>query len=160
MNSVNLDRLRDFLIKANMPHATGTADIKKEGDGSRTISFSDGDYRMDDNFFGGEPYGGRLVIFHKEKPIFIEVYYGWVHNTERPVDEVYDFLREALQYPDESMPYRGPAEYTKGSLTYRCSVNGDMANHYLEESIFEGDTKIYSGIVIGGLVDQNARDAM
>lgn len=33
---------------------------------------------MNDNFFGGEPYGGREVVFYEEKPVWMMVYYGWV----------------------------------------------------------------------------------
>ncbi len=156
-NNVNLDELKAFLIRANVPHATGTAQTKVEDDSSRTIEFAEGDYRMHDNFFGGEPYGGRLVIFYKDKPVFIEVYYG---QTTKPADEVYDFLREALQHPGPDNPYRGPAEYTKGDLTYKSIVNGDMANHTVKESIYENDQEIYWAVIIGGLVDQNAQGAM
>lgn len=154
---VNLDELKQFLIQASKPHADSTADIKKEDDGSRTIEFVEGDYRMHDNFFGGEPYGGRLVVFYKDEPIFMEVYYG---QTSKPADEVYDFLREALQHPDDDNPFRGPAEYSKDGLVYKCSTQGDVATHIVKEYIYEGDTEIYSAIIVGGLVDRNARGSM
>lgn len=155
--NVNFEELKAFLIRANMPHAQGTAKTIKESDGSRTIEFTEGDYRMHDNFFGGEPYGGRLVIFYQNQPVFIEVYYG---KTTKPADEVYNFLREALQYPDDDNPFRGPAEYKKGSLTYKSATEGDIASHTVKEWIYDGDKEIYSAVVIGGLVDQNARGAM
>lgn len=154
---VDLGKLKAFLITANMPHATGQAEVKNEADGSRTIEFKDGDYRMHDNFFGGEPYGGRLVVFYKDKPLFMEVYYG---QTIRPADEVYDFLREALQHPGEDNPFRGPAEYKKGALTYKSSTEGDIKNHVVKEFIYDGEDEIYWAVVIGGLVDQNASGAM
>jgi hypothetical protein len=156
-DSVNLDELKKFLMRANMPHATGTAKTVKQDDGSRTIEYTEGDYRMHDNFFGGEPYGGRLVVFYKELPLFLEVYYG---QTTRPADAVYDFLREALQHPGADNPFRGPAEYKKDTLTYKCSTEGDVTNHTVKEYIYDGDEEIYWAVVIGGLVDQNARGAM
>ncbi len=154
---VNLEQIKKFLMKANMPHADGTAETIKEKDGSRTIEYADGDYRLHDNFFGGEPYGGRLVVFHKEQPIFMEVYYG---QTSKPADEVYDFLREALRYPDDANPFRGPAEYTNGSYTYKSTTDGDVASHTVREFIYEDGKEIYWAVVIGGLVDQNARGSM
>ncbi len=157
MENVDLDELKIFLMKANMPHATGTAKTNREIDGSRTIEYSEGDYRMHDNFFGGEPYGGRLVIFYKEQPVFLEVYYGRAYNT---ADEVYDFLREALQHPDNDNPYRGPLEYSNGRFTSKSSVEGDVASHTVTEYIYDNDTEIYSATIIGGLVDRNAREAM
>ena len=156
-NTIDLDELKAFLLNANMPHATGTATTTKEADGSRTIEFNDGEYRMHDNFFGGEPYGGRLVVFYENKPLFIEVYYG---QTSKPAEEVYTFLREALQHPDPQNPYRGPAEYTKNSLTYKSVTKGTVANHTVEEFIFDSGKEIYSAVIIGGLVDQHAQGAM
>lgn len=157
MESEYLDELKQFLIRANMLHATDTAKILKEVDGSRTIEYSEGDYRMHDNFFGGEPYGGRLVVFYKEQPLFLEVYYG---QTTRLADSVYDFLREALQHPDDDNPFRGPAEYKKDSLTYKSTTEGDVASHTVKEYIYDGDEQIYWAVVVGGLVDQTARGAM
>lgn len=157
MSNLNHDELKAFLMRANMPHATGAAKTTKESDGSRTIEYAEGDWRMHDNFFGGEPYGGRLVIFYKDQPVFIEVYYG---QTSQPADEVYAFLREALQHPDEAHPFRGPAEYQKGDLIYKCETEGDISSHTVHEWIYEGDTEIYWAVIIGGLVDQNARGAM
>lgn len=157
MDSLNLDELKKFLMRANMPHATGTAKTLKEADGSRTIEYAEKDFRMHDNFFGGEPYGGRLVVFYKDQPIFIEVYYG---RTSRPADAIYDFLREALQHPDEDNPFRGPAKYKKASLTYKSSTEGDVANHTVKEYIYDGDEEIYQAVVVGGLVDQNSRGTM
>jgi hypothetical protein len=154
---VDLEALKAFLVRANMPHAEGTAKIIKEADGSRTIEYAEGDYRMHDNFFGGEPYGGRLVIFHKDQPVFMEVYYG---KSSKPADEVYSFLREALQHPDEENPYRGPAEYKKDSLTYKSTTTGDATDHTINEWIHDGDEEIYSATIIGGLIDQNAKGAM
>lgn len=156
-NGIDFDELKLFLMKANMPHATGQAVTIAEADSSRTIEFEDGDYRMHDNFFGGEPYGGRLVVFYKDKPLFMEVYYG---QTSRPADEVYDFLREALQHPGDDNPFRGPAKYKKGTLTYKSSTKGDITNHTVKEYIYDGDDEIYWAVVIGGLVDQNASGAM
>ena len=153
----NLSELKSFIMNANKPHATGKAKTTKEADGSRTIVYEKGDYRMHDNFFGGEPYGGRLVVFYQEQPLFLEVYYG---QTTRPADPIYDFLREALQFPDEDNPFRGPIEYKKGSLTYKSTTEGDVKNHTVKEYIYDGDDEIYWAVFIGGLVDQNARGAM
>ena len=156
-NSLDLAAIKEFLMRANMPHAEGTAEIIQENDGSRTIEYSKGDYRLHNNFFGGEPYGGRLVIFYKDQPVFIEVYYG---QTSKPAGEVYDFLREALRHPDYENPFRGPATYTKDAYIYKSTTEGDVASHTVKEFIYEADKEIYSAIIVGGLVDQNARGSM
>ncbi len=38
------------------------------------------EWAFHDNYFGGEPYGGRSVAFHQGKPVWIAVYYGWVEG--------------------------------------------------------------------------------
>jgi hypothetical protein len=64
----SLMELKEFLIKANRPHAMGTANVARQKDGSHTIIFREGDWSMHDNFFGGEPYGGRQVIHQTSFP--------------------------------------------------------------------------------------------
>lgn len=157
---MKLQELKAFLVKANMPHANGTANIKKEKNGSRTITFEDGKWSMEDNFFGGEPYGGQQVVFYESKPYWICVYYGQVHDTSDDIDYVYDFLREALQYPEEGKPYRGPACYKKGKLEYQNKLEGVADNYSGKEVILENGKQIYWAKYMGGLVDQRAQDSM
>lgn len=126
-------------------------------DGSRTIEYSEDDYHIHDNFFGGEPYEGRLTVFHKDQPVFLEVYYG---RISRPANPVYSFLREALQHPGEDNPFLGSEEYKKDNLTYESTTECDVANYTVKENIYDGDEEIYCAVVIGGLVDQNTRGTM
>ena len=57
-----LDQLQAFIVKAQAPHAFGTAKVTKgEADGAWTIIETDGDFKMVDKWFGGEPYGGQEV---------------------------------------------------------------------------------------------------
>lgn len=156
----DLNELKDFLTKANMPHADGSADMKKESDGSRTIVFTDGDWVMHDNFFGGEPYGGRQVVFYKDQPAWMCVYYGWVDKDRSSADDIYDFLREALQYPPEDMPLRGPESYKKGTLEYKHEVPTNIDSFESEEVILEEGKQVYWAKLVGGLVDQRFRGSV
>jgi hypothetical protein len=79
MTSARLTRqhadLTRFLFEAK-DH--GYADIQRarpttERDHSLTIGYESGDWRLHDNFFGGEPYGGRAVVFVKGRPLCSEV---------------------------------------------------------------------------------------
>lgn len=152
--------LKRFLAKANMPHADGSAHMTKESDSSRTIIFAEGDWKMHDNFFGGEPYGGRQVVFYKEEPAWMCVYYGWVDKSRTSADDVYDFLREALQFPPDNMPLRGPKSYKKGMMEYRHQLPEDIANFESEELILEQGKQVYWAKLVGGLVDQRFKDSV
>ncbi|MBU0969861.1 MAG: hypothetical protein KKC20_04405 [Proteobacteria bacterium] len=64
------EELVRFILDSNRAgYAAG--DLKKwtkENDGSNSIMFEKGLWRSHDNFLGGEPYGGRVVIFYENKP--------------------------------------------------------------------------------------------
>lgn len=160
MTQLNLKALKQFLRQANMPHATDNSNVTKEPDGSRSITFEDGDWQMHDNFFGGEPYGGRMVVLYKNKPVWMMVYYGQVTAPKFKPDELYGFLREALQHPPEDRPYRGPENYKKSDLEYRNQVNGDADNYAGKEEILQNGEQIYWAVYHGGLIDQRAQGEM
>ena len=78
----DLKQLCEFLVQAKKStYALGDDSIKiKESDGSTSLIFEKGDWKYHDNYFGGEPYGGREVVFFKNKPVYIMVYYGQIKN--------------------------------------------------------------------------------
>jgi len=147
--------LQQFLIRSNKAGYAGGEEKKwiKETDGSTTIPYTHGEWRSHDNFFGGEPYGGRLVVFKKGIPVWIMVYYGWVAEGVT-TDKVYATLREALKAMPEDAPFRGPKELTFGGLTYRNSWIGDIERYSGEEQITHNDKLIYKASYRGGLVDK------
>lgn len=126
----------------------------KNPDGSTTITHENNDWSMHDNFFGGEPYGGREVIFYKDKPYWIMVYYGEVSGSVENVGEVYSFLQEALSNPDSKLPLRGPMELEKENMKYEFQCEGDIEKFEGKEKIFKSGEEIYNASFMGGLVDQ------
>lgn len=95
---MKLENLRKFLLEANAA-GYASADLKswvKEKDSSTSINFKNGDFSLHDNFFGGEPYGGRIIVQLHNKPFWMMVYYGWVEEGAEP-NSVYKILREALK---------------------------------------------------------------
>lgn len=80
------DLLR-FLRDANQRgYAAGRAARQhRESDHSTTIAYEMGEWTFHDNYFGGEPYGGRSVVFRKGRPVWVAVYYGRVEGAHAPV---------------------------------------------------------------------------
>lgn len=151
---MNLDNLRKFIIESNRKgYASGNTGIK-EKDCSNTIVFESGDWRSHDNYFGGEPYGGRVVVFYKNKPVWIMVYYGKVENNVKDLSEIYGFLRRAISIVPEEYPFRGPAIFRENSFAYRNKWDGDIKSFSGKESISKNGKRIYKASYIGGLVDQ------
>ncbi|MCL4378975.1 MAG: DUF5680 domain-containing protein [Candidatus Marsarchaeota archaeon] len=150
--------VRKFLIVANLRGyaADNTKAWIKEKDGSTTIVYEREDWKYHDNFFGGEPYGGREVVFYKGEPVWMMVYYGAIVETESDVKGLYQFLQRALRADPESNPYRGPKSFKEGELEYRNSWTGEVESFSGEEGIYRAGKRIYWAKYLGGFVDQRA----
>lgn len=155
MDTIDLEKLREFILKASRAtYASGNESIKeKQEDKSTTIRFEDDEYRYHDNYFGGEPYGGREVIFLNKKPIWMMVYYGFV-DPSAEAKEVYPFLMASLSKATLEMPYRGPELYEEANFKYENKITGTTDKFYGKEKIFKDQVCIYEASYIGGLVDQ------
>lgn len=154
MNFKIKNSLKRFLIESNKAGYAGGDDKRwiKEVDGSTTIKYEEGDWKLDDNFFGGEPYGGRLIVSFKNKPFWIMVYYGWVVEDTNP-DMVYKVLRNALKNMPEDAPFRGPKEFKQDNYKYSNNCKGDIEKYSGEEEINYNKNLAYKAFYRGGLVD-------
>lgn len=148
-------QLQQFLIASNKAGYAGGNEKawKKEKNHSTTIEFKQGDWYSHDNFFGGEPYGGRVVVFYKDKPVWMMVYYGWVVEGVA-VDSIYAILRNALMRMPEEAPFRGPKEYCEKSFIYSNTWQGSITRYFGEEKIMHNNSIIYTSNYRGGFVDK------
>jgi hypothetical protein len=126
----------------------------READHSTTIICEAAAWRLHDNYFGGEPYGGRAVAFLNERPVWMAVYYGRVEDPETEVKSVYSFLQRALLRAPDDLPFRGPAQFTDGPFTYRNARHGDVESSFGEETIDHRGRLVYIARYAGGLVDR------
>lgn len=137
---MNKEALRQFLIDANRAGYAGGDEKKwvKEPDGSTTIVFEKDAWCSHDNYFGGEPYGGRIIVRYEQKPHWMMVYYGWVEEGIDP-DNIYRVLRNALMRMPEEAPFRGPREYREGEFMYTNNWKGDIDRYSGEEQITKAE---------------------
>ena len=158
---IDLKELCKFLVKAKKStYAAGDIAKKIVGiDKSTTLIYEDSDWRYHDNYFGGEPYGGREVVFFKNLPVYVMVYYGWVNKSAIDFKAVYKILQGALNLIPEDKPFRGPKKYNEDSFEYANVFEGEIDNFFGEEIITSKDGKeIYKAKYIGGLIDQQKED--
>src|SRR6516165_7642924 len=127
--------LRRFLFEASQRgYAAGQSAVKtRESDHTTTIVLEHGDWRFHDNYFGGEPYGGREVVFFRGQPVWMAVYYGHVDSAN--VDSVYSFLQRALRDAPAAFPVRGPDELMEGRFSYENVHEGGVASFSGRETI-------------------------
>ena len=148
--------LRDFLISFNTAgYASGNESMWiKESDGSTSINFEKEEFKAHDNFFGGEPYGGREVVFFNNKPSWMMVYYGFVAQLADK-NEVYKALRNALMNQPKDFPVRGPNVIEFNGFVYQNNWSGDLERFSGKENILKDGIIVYEASYLGGLVDVN-----
>ena len=147
-----------FLLEASQRgYAAGRSAVKaREADYSTTIVLEQGEWRFHDNYFGGEPYGGREVVFFRGQPVWMAVYYG--HVQDAGVDSVYAFLQRALRDAPVDFPVRGPAALAEGRFSYQNVYEGGVASFSGQETIQKDGRLVYTAHYAGGLVDRRSGD--
>lgn len=152
---MDINQLKQFLLDSNAAGYAGGEEKKwiKETDGSTTIPFEKGEWKSHDNFFGGEPYGGRIIVSYQNKPVWMMVYYGWVTDGME-TNSIYAILRSALKQMPQDAPFRGPKEFIEDGLKYLNSWAGDIERYSGEEQITQNGKLVYKANYFGGLVDQ------
>jgi hypothetical protein len=153
---IDKKQLCKFLVEAKKSTYAAGENAKKivEKDKSITIIFENGDFKYHDNYFGGEPFGGREVVFLQNNPIYIMTYYGSVKDSVLSPEIIKVLLKSLLLIP-EDYPFRGPKEYADGGLIYKNSYTGEIDNFFGEEIISSSDGKeIYKVRYAGGFICQ------
>jgi len=153
---IDLEELCKFLVKAKKAtYAAGDAAQKiVKIDKSTTLNYEIGDWKYNDNYFGGEPYGGREVVFFKNLPVYMMVYYGCVDESVIDLNMVYKVLQNALTLIPKEKPFRGPQRYEQNKLIYINHFDGEIDKFFGEEIITsQNGKKIYRAKYIGGLIN-------
>jgi len=134
-------------------HGYAVSESKDEVDGSHTLSWGKGDFKFHDNYFGGEPFGGRETVFLKNKPFWICTYYGYVIDPKQSALAVYKFLKKSLQLVNAGFPVRGPGKFSEGNWIYEMNHQGDLKNFAGHEKIYFKGELAYKCRFQGGFVD-------
>lgn len=155
--------LEEFLLlQAKRGYGGEQTVFKRETDGSQTIEFEEGPWRLVDNFFTSEDgrfFFGHIVIFRDGKPYWYEQYDGRF-SEESDLGRVNAFLHQMLQNPDPKLPIRGPVEFAQDDLYYDLdgtsleTHTSGLHNFDKEEYISVGDDRelAYVGHFRGGLI--------
>ena len=146
-----MKNLQKFLIEAKKNGYASDVPPQKEKDGSFSNRYSKGDWSFHDNWFGGEPFGGREVVLYKNKPYWMMVYYG---SDTQLAPETISFLRKALFQMPEAMPTRGPKVFIYGKYKYVNTWAGTLVKFIGEEKIFFAEKEVFRTNYQGGFVNQ------
>ena len=144
-----------FLATAANGYANANVPTATQADGSHQLVLEHGEYTMQDNWFGGEPFGGREVVEKAGKAVWMMVYYGAIEDTNEKLEDVYSALREALAQPTKALPVRGPESLeARNGYTYEFNWTGNIDRFRGHELIRNPSNKVvYQCDVSGGVVD-------
>lgn len=152
---MNKEMLSAFLVKAKkITYASwDTSIIVKEEDSSKTITYTEWNWKYHDNYFWWEPFGWREVVFFDGNPVYMMVYYGVVNEEVENISEVYSVLQWALRLIPEGYPYRWPEKFQLWEYEYTNSFSWEVDNFSWEEKIIFGGKVLYTAKYSGGLID-------
>jgi hypothetical protein len=143
-----------FLLRAKLKTyaSGGEGDQQTLDDGTREMSYHEGDFLYRDRYFGSNPFIGEEVVWEKGKAIWAMNYYGMVTDESVSPGDVYRFLQKAMQQVQAERPFRGPNEYKEGDYLYKDTSEGDVSQFEGEETIFFQNTQVYLLVYHGGKV--------
>ena len=144
------DQLRKFNLLGFADTSTKYEDNGRNG---KILTREDGEWKYEDEFYGGEPYSGNETLWYKGKDVFRCVYWGKVAKGIN-FSDIYDFLRTALKEGQTGdCVHRGPETFEEGDLRYTNSCNGDIEEFVQVEKIFLKGEEVYLAHFIGGRVN-------
>ena len=110
MNKTN--EFVSFLLRAKQKtYATGGEGNEQNlDDGTREMSYREGNFFYRDRYFGFNPFIGEEVVWENDKVVWAMNYYGMVTDEAVSEGDIYRFLQKAMQRVGADRPFRGPDE--------------------------------------------------
>jgi hypothetical protein len=119
-------------------------------DGTRELSYSNGELMYRDRYYGWDPFAGEEVVTSSDRVVWLMNYYGRCHTDCVDASHVYGFLVKALSRVTEKAPYRGPEEYEEDNFKYTCCINGGFKSFRGSEKILYRGKEVYWLVFHGG----------
>ena len=152
---VNTVQLIDFLIKAKKNTYAGAGDnisLPSPFSASKMLVFEEDHLNYRDIYFGTRQFSGQEAVSLTEHVLWSMTYSG-KSMPGGDLQEIYDFLRQALLLIPADAPFRGPKElFGNAGLHYRNSYSGDIGFFSGEESICREGVLLYKLHYTGGWV--------
>lgn len=151
---IKAEEIKNQLRKFNlMGYADESVKYEDNGKNGKILTRVDGDWKYEDEYYGGEPYSGNETIWFKENDVFRCVYWGKVAPGVN-FSDIYSFLRKALKEgPSGNCVHRGPEEFIEDTLVYTNECRGNIEEFIQTERIFLDGNEVYTAHFIGGRVN-------
>jgi Domain of unknown function (DUF5680) len=149
------DALVGFLLQAKRATYAAQGDdatVAPLVPGSKQLEYRAGDYLYRDIYLRMAYFVGQEVVAHRDRAVWSMSYAGGMTRPSPDSDAraIYGFLRLALQHGHEAEPYRGPATFVRGVLTYTNACPGTLDAFWGVEEIVRDRTPVYECRYSGG----------
>ena len=148
-------KLNKFLVKAkkNTYASNGEGGEKKLEDGTKELTYIEGEYKYRDRYFGNRAFIGQEIVWQNGKAVWGMNYYGRMLSDSIDMEKLYSFLKKALLKVNELKPFRGPEILDEGDFLYGSSTYGSLKDFHGEEGIFYLNHKVYRLWYHGGIIE-------
>ncbi|MGJ4948858.1 DUF5680 domain-containing protein [Bradyrhizobium sp. HKCCYLS20291] len=157
--SIDLHELATFLVEAKRRTYAGLDDDATLATpalaNAKQLEHRAGAYLYRDIYFGIGFFVGQETVTSNDRVIWSMSYGGGIRADiadRETVVAVYAFLRMALLKVETDHPYRGPAAFASGGLSYSNVVGGDLARFHGVETIERHGRDVYQLHYAGGLL--------
>lgn len=134
--------LDEFIVAAKAAcYVGGGAAGKPCRADSHDVSFTDGEWRYLDSYFGGADFIGQEVVWHEEKAVWAMNYYGYILQPSLiDAQQVGDVIKQSLALLYAGNRFLGGFEHIVGDYAYRDANKGDARQfHGVEIILYEGE---------------------
>jgi len=123
-------------------------------EGHKDYDFVQGEWRYHDSYAGSSWAPGREVVFFRNKPVWSMSYQGQTVAglSNKFIEEMFEFLKNALRHFKEDQPFRGPSLFSEGNFEYRFEMKGDYQYFVGRESISYYGKEVFFQDVMGTLI--------
>ncbi len=136
-----------------MGYADESVAYEDNGKGGKILTRTNGNWKYEDEFYGGEPYSGNETLWIDENDVFRCVYWGKVAEGIN-FSDIYTFLRRALKEgPTGECVHRGPESFKENDLEYTNECSGNIEEFVQTERIFVSSKEVYKAYFIGGRIN-------
>jgi len=147
------DVLARFLARAKAQSyaADDPSRLRSVEGGGQEVRHQEGELIYRDRWYGGSRFAGQELVWRGGRLVWAMNFYG-VTEAAAP-ERFFHFHKQALRYPPQSFPVRGPALVREGDLTYVNDWSGSIEAFWGAERVFEGDRQLFRLGYHGGLID-------
>ena len=154
---INLGELAGFLVRAKVRTCAGNGqEIAIQRPGFKELEYREGDWEYRDSHAGFYAASGQEIVRFQGNPIWCMAYSGKMlplfYGNIELAQEMFTFLKKALQQVNITAPFRGPAIFAEKNWEYQNNHEGNLTHFLGKEMVLHYNKEIFCQDYLGGLI--------